>query len=199
MQTSMAERQEIPKYSVDMDDSSQTRKRSRLEKKVDAYLTGNLEAPITALTHNKRYDTINSTEKPGKRKNKQPISRTIVTSKNESKRKDGQQAVNPAARTFQHPRGHHGEHVEQNDSIDEYFSDGNTGATKETFKVSKKQLKEQAQTIQAKLRRSESPKEQRGLPEARAAAPLPDKILYQNENLVTSITTPVGANAATIP
>jgi len=60
-----------------------------LEKKVDAYLTGNLEAPITALTHNKRYDTINSTEKPGKRKNKQPISRTIVTSKNESKRKDG--------------------------------------------------------------------------------------------------------------
>lgn len=30
------------------------------------------------------------------------------------------------------------------DNMDQSFSDGNTGATKETFKVSKKQLKEQA-------------------------------------------------------
>jgi len=33
------------------------------------------------------------------------------------------------------------------ENFDEYFSDGNTGATKETFKVSKKQLREQARNI----------------------------------------------------
>ena len=42
--------------------------------------------------------------------------------------------------------------MENNEYLEEYFSDGNTGATKESFKISKKQLKEQAKKIEKKLK-----------------------------------------------